>query len=668
MLTGRRAYPRWLIRGLVLFAIGMTVFAAVASREHHSAESGRNQALSEYVALESRGLAQSDPALASQLALVAYRLWQTPPARSALLDATAGEIPTRLLGTPGKTGLALGDDGHRLAISYQTAGQVKIFAVRYAHLAPLATIVASSPGARIDSLAISHRGDLLAVGDSAGRVALWSLSSPRHPRQLTTLNAGSGAAHGLSFSPGGAALAAADADGVVQRWSLADPLHPVAAAALVAPGRPALLAVSYSHTGNTLASAGRAGSLVIWPAHGGPKPLAVHAVGGRALTALSYSSDGRWLAVGAKDGLTRVWRLNREGLPQTATAAIAGAGSITSLAFSRDSRFLAVGAAARTAWVVSTSGWRRVAGLPHRAGVTGVAFASRDRRVLTSDTVGGALLWQFPPPSSYATGSAVTGLSFSLTRPRLTVNTLGGSQQWDVADEWRPAPVGAWDALPLSAAPPTAYWVLRQSTTSTSTTTTTSSTTTATDTITAANSASALRQSRALSKVTTSLVTLNGQLLAVAGADDDVYLWKLTDPAGPELVNTLTGPTTPITRLAASPDGRQLAVGTAGGHVWLFWVGTPARASLVARLTAAGGRLTALAYSPSDDTLVAGGANQRLTFWHFRPYQAVNRICALAGTPITPREWATYVPQAPYNPPCARWTPPVAPQVSGPTG
>src|SRR5579875_3162793 len=115
MLTGRRTYPRLLVRALVLFGVGMTIFAAVNSRERHGIANARDAVLSQYVALEARGLQQSDPALSSQLALVAYRLWPSVDARSALLDATAGEIPTRLLGARGETGISLGDDGHRLA-------------------------------------------------------------------------------------------------------------------------------------------------------------------------------------------------------------------------------------------------------------------------------------------------------------------------------------------------------------------------------------------------------------------------------------------------------------------------------------------------------------------------------------------------------------------------
>ncbi len=672
MIAGRRTYPRLLVRGLVLFGVGMTAFAAVASREHNSTVSARNELLSQYVALESRNLAPSDPALAAQLALVAYRLGASVDSRSALLDTTAAEIPTRLLGPAGHTGLALGDDGHRVAISYQSTGQVKVYSLRQAQLTPLATVTLGSRTARIDSLALSRRGDLLAVGDSGGQVALWSLAEPSHPLRLAALRAGTGAVHGLSFSPGGAALAAADADGAVQRWSLTDRHHPTAAGPLAAPGRPPLQAVSYSHGGKTLSAVGRRGSLVIWPAHGGSRPLALTTAGSATLTAVTYSPDGRWIAVGGKDGFARIWRLDARGRLRAATASVPGPGAITSLAFSRDSRYLAVGASAGVARVLATSDWSRFTSLPHPAGVTSVAFSDGDRRLLSSDVAGAAIVWQFPSPSTYATGADVTGLRVTLTRPELTVSTAGGStQRWDVVDEWRPSPATAWNAIPLSAAPTTAYWLREElartstATTSSATTTTSSATTTA---VNAAAVSDARRQTMAMTTVTASLLSSSRQLFAAAGEDHQVYLWNVADPSRPKLVSQLAGPATTITRLALSPDGRELAVATAAGHVWLYAVGIPSRPSLLANLSAASGRLAALAFSPSDDTLVAGGAERRLTFWHFRPYQAVNRICALAGTPITPNEWATYVPQAAYRPPCAKWTPPPPPTLAGKSG
>lgn len=717
MLTGRRTYPRWLVRGLVLFAVGMTAFAAVASREHNGSERARKQALSQYVALESRTLQGSDPSLAMQLALVAYRLWPTMQARSALLDVTAREMPTRLIGRPGQTALALGDNGHRLAIAYRAAAEVKVYALRYSQLTPLATLPVGSRTASFGALAISRSGRLLAIGDSAGTVTLWSLGTPAHPRLLATLHAGPAAVRGLGFSPAGGALAAADADGV-QRWSLADPRHPSPAPLLVAPGGAELRGVSYSPRGDALAAVGTRGTLVLWRAHAGAAPLASVRSGTATLTAIAYSPDGHLLAAGGAGGATDLWSLSAAGRPARREAVLRGGGNVNSLAFSRDGRYLAVGGSDWAARIWATSDRRQLASLPHPAAVTGVVFSDGDRRVLSSDAAGDTMVWQFPPPGSHVFQTAVTGLSYSSTDPRLAVTTAAGrTDQWNVVSEWRPAPVGSWYATPLADAPPGSVWSRR--TTSTATATTTTGTTATTGTGTTGTTAGApvinpdagrlaLQRTRAATTVTSSMLSPDGQLFAAAGTDHLVWLWDVSDPASPRLIaklsgfsrwvtavvfsgnsqtlfagsadhtvrlwslgnpdapqelqsSPLLGPSSAITAMALSPTGGTLAAATAEGHVWLWSVGNPAKASPTATLTAARGPLGAIAFSPTDNLLVTGGGDRRLTFWHFRPYQAVNRICALAGTPITPAEWQQYVPEASYDPPCARWTPPQAP-------
>ena len=702
-MTGRRAYPKWLVRGLVIFAIGMTVFAAVASREHHAAENARNATLSRLVALEARNLQGSDPALGMQLALVAYRLAQTTEARSALLDATAGEMPTRLIGRPGQTALALGDDGHRVAIAHRADDLVTIYELRYAQLSPLATLPGSPRAGQVEAVALSDSGRLLATGDQNGQVTLWSLASPRHPKRLAILHAGRGAVHGLSFSPPGGSLAAADADGHVQRWSLADPALPSLAAPLSAPGVAGFEAVSYSHGGRTVAAVGAGGALVVWAAHRGTRPLATFAIGGATLTAVAYSPDGRLLAVGNQYGGVDLRTLSARGIPAPSGKYLTTSGRVTWLSFSRDSRYLAAGTTAKSAPILSTAPFAEVADLPHPSEVTGVAFTAGDRHLLSTDTAGTAMIWQFPAPSTYTFGSSPSGVSYSTTTPRLAVTTASGRvDQWDVVDEWRPAPVGAWYAAPVSDAPPHAYWMKTNTTRTTATATKGSALT-----VNPHAGDEALRRTRAVTNVITSVLSPDGQLRAAGGEDRLVWLWDISDPASPQLVAKLTGftagvtsvlfsgnsktlfagsldhtvriwslakptkpqelpsspligPSTAITTMVLSPDNRALAVATVDGRVWLWGVATPAKAGLMASLFAARGQLTALSFSPSDNVLVAGGSSRRLTFWHWRPYQAVNRVCALAGTPITASEWNLYGPGAPYRPPCAKWSPPAS--------
>jgi len=718
METRKRTYPRWLVYGLALFAVGMTVFAAVASREHHSTETARDEAQSRLVALEAGNLRASDPSLAMQLALVAYRLSATIQARSALVEATAGEMPTRLLGPSGPTAIALGDDGHRLAIAYGASDQLKLYSLRYSRLRWLATLPAERRSAKVDAVAISRNGRLLASGDSGGLVTLWSLASPSQPKRLATLSLGSGAVYGLSFSPRGAALAAADANGTVQRWSLSSPghlvgspEHPVTEPELVAPRRLALHAVSYSRNGNTIAAVGRDGALVIWHAHAGTTPLATLTAGTRLLTAVTYSPDGRTLASAGEDGLIHLLKLTKAGGPAIAETPLTGVGAVTSLAFSRDGRYLAAGASNDALRIWSTSRWHEIATLPDPAAVTGAGFTDHDRQILSSDAAGTTRIWQFPPPNGYKTLAGIRTLTYSPGEPQLEVT--GGKTgrktiQWDVADEWRPAPAGAWYAAPASAATSGVY---ATSSGTTSSGTTTSGTTTSGTTTPPVNPQAgevALRQTRAATKVIGSALSPNGELFAAAGADHQVWLWNVTDPSQPKLLaklagfkrwaytvvfsgssqtlfagsadhtvriwdlsqpndpqelknSPLTGPSSTIKQLVLSPDSRTLTALTTDGRVWLWAAADPSKANLTGTLTVATGHPTAIAFSPTDNTLVAGGNDGRLTFWHYRPYQAVNRICALSGTPITPTEWEQYVPGAPYNPPCATWMPPAPP-------
>ena len=299
--------------------------------------------------------------------------------------------------------------------------------------------------------------------------------------------------------------------------------------------------------------------------------------------------------------------------------------------------------------------------------------------------------------------------------------------QWDVADEWRPAPAGSWYAAPASAATSSVYTNTSTTTTDTTTsrarpprsddhtsgTTTTTTSGTTTPLVNPQAGDVALRQTKAATRVIGSALSPNGELFAAAGADRQVWLWSVTDPSQPKLLaklggfkrwayavvfsgssqtlfagsadhtvrvwdlsqpndpqelknSPLTGPSSTIEQLALSPDSRTLAALTADGHVWLWAVADPPKANLTGTLTAATGHTAAIAFSPTDNMLVAGGNDGRLTFWHYRPYQAVNRICALSGTPITATEWEQYVPGAPYNPPCATWMPPAPPQPVSP--
>ena len=159
----------------------------------------------------------------------------------------------------------------------------------------------------------------------------------------------------------------------------------------------------------------------------------------------------------------------------------------------------------------------------------------------------------------------------------------------------------------------------------------------------------ALTLTRAITPLERSLLSPDGMLLVAAGSNGLIYLWTLTDPSSPQLAAALSGPTSPVTGLALNANAGTLAVATRAGQIWLYAVGSPGQATLQATITGAGRRLTDIAFSANNQALLTGRHHKR---WYFRAYQAAQRVCALATSTLTAAQWALYVPQLAYRPPC----------------
>jgi hypothetical protein len=159
----------------------------------------------------------------------------------------------------------------------------------------------------------------------------------------------------------------------------------------------------------------------------------------------------------------------------------------------------------------------------------------------------------------------------------------------------------------------------------------------------------ALARARAITPLERSLLSPTGRLLVAAGANGLIYLWSLTDPHNPQLVATVSGPSTAVTGLALNADAGTLAVATRSGEIWLYAVGALGQATLEATITGAGHNLTEIAFSANNQALLTGRGHRR---WYFRAYQSAARICTLDGNALGPSQWALYVPALPYRPPC----------------
>jgi Novel STAND NTPase 1/WD domain, G-beta repeat len=325
----------------------------------------RDEAVSAEAATVANQLYASNPALAGQISLAAFKLARSPEAYGSLLNATATPLADRLAATPDSYAEAFNADNSMMATSAKDAVQLwHVNAADPAHPTLVTTISSTravgtspelwfdpgnsailavlydrnisleninrpyrfSPGSGADSandLAFSHDGRTAAVGYTNGYVRLWNVAKP----QIITAVGGQFRAPGapnlsvtrVAFSADGSVLAtlsgpivvpgAVQATETVRLWSLADPAKP-RLSPVTFDSTATMLA--FSPVGHTLATGVADNSVQLWntadPNHPMPdgSPISGHS---GTIDEMAFSADGRTLATASWDGSVRLWNV-----------------------------------------------------------------------------------------------------------------------------------------------------------------------------------------------------------------------------------------------------------------------------------------------------------------------------------------------------------------------
>jgi WD40 repeat protein len=626
--TARHATGRLQLIAAALAALLLVagVLAVTAYQQKNAATYQRDLAISAQVATDANQLRGTDIALAMQLSLIAYRVSPTAEALSSLLDSTATQAATRLLGTssaglqsvafsPGDAMLATGGDD----------GAVRLWDVRQPGHPVLVGGPLAGPGIAT-SVAFSPDGKTLAVASSSGTVRLWNSGSPDRPILLDQLV--TGPVNSVAFSPGGQMLAAGSADGRVFVWR-AGHLSSVSA------GVGAVNTVAFSADGRLLAAGGSTGRIRLWDVSGTGLLAGVSLSGpANGVNAVTFSPDSQMLAAGGNNSQVWLWRLGA-GRPARLAPLTGPRSWIYSVAFSPSGTTIAAGSADNNAYVWDVADATLIAALPHPAPVLSVAFGHGGGELATADADGVARIWTLPGPVLTGPPGSIFTVAFSPdSRDLVSASALpsgqGALQLWSVADPGQPVALGA----PLVAGTPdgtVAYgpggrlaaggghgaillWDVRD----------------ARQPVQMPSPPTALN-----SAIQYVAFSGNGQLMAAGSSAGQIELWDTADfgQVKPLAViqSEAAGAYRDIYAVAFSPDDRLMASASADGTVRLWDIADPGRPrELGPPLARLGGAVFQVAFSPDGDVLAASGADGDVRLWDVSDRRLV---AAITGPP-----------------------------------
>ena len=278
------------------------------------------------------------------------------------------------------------------------------------------TASAGLPGAniKVNSVAISPGGHLIATGDSEGRVELWrregaGLTELGTPQVASRLPAGfTNQVEFVAFSPDGKVLASAGDDGKVRLWNVTGPAG-LAPLAVIPDSRPAVFSVAFSPSGRTLAAASGDDKVRLWNVTDPAGPVQLGgALPGPTNTAYSvaFSPDGHLLAVGSADKDIRLWDVSELARPHRIGPLLTGpAGYVYSVAFGPGGHVLAAGNTDGSVWLWNLARPAHPVLITALAGPSGqvfsVGFGPGRRTLAAADSAG--LVWFWDIQASTAT-------------------------------------------------------------------------------------------------------------------------------------------------------------------------------------------------------------------------------------------------------------------------
>ncbi|MEU2711474.1 caspase family protein [Streptomyces sp. NPDC007205] len=254
----------------------------------------------------------------------------------------------------------------------------------------------------VQSMALRSDGHAAATGGVDGKVTLWDLADPKHPRGVTRKSVHhTGSVFGMAFSPDGHILASGSLDHTVILWDAAD-VHHLRKITQFTANNGGVDGLAFSPVGHTLATVGGDAAITLWDTSdpSRPRPIGQPIRGHRAgVDAVAFSPDGHTLATGSWDGTARLWNIDDLARPHPLGKPLAGHTNwVSSVAFSPDGHTLATGSldSSIILWDITDPANAQHFGPPliqHNSWVLGLDFGPDGHTLVSGSADQTAILW-----------------------------------------------------------------------------------------------------------------------------------------------------------------------------------------------------------------------------------------------------------------------------------
>jgi WD40 repeat protein len=322
--SGRASRRRTRRRGAVLAVVCASALAAAAVgaysvREQQDAAQHAATVYSTQLAADAQALQETDPGLAVQLAIAAYRYAPTEQAATQMYDSLNTPLDT-VIGTAGSAVLSVAAqaDGP-LAAAIGHGGTLRVWNL----YSPSSPVLDATIPARAAAIALSPDGRLLAGECPDRSVCLWNLANPRHPVVTWRWPMPSGVEMGftsMAISPDGELLAAASNTGVTLVWSIGNPSRPRLVASLPNPTSRigvTLAGVAFAPRGLVLADTILGGATRLWSVAHPTRPVLMATIKGGYSSIAFDPASSVLAAVG--DGNIGLWQIRDLRHPEQLT-------------------------------------------------------------------------------------------------------------------------------------------------------------------------------------------------------------------------------------------------------------------------------------------------------------------------------------------------------------